>query len=168
MRLLSTQWRGRRWRRVVLGRKFHLAVPLILRWGASQLVPIPPPSNLSHMVLAYLPPQLSLHPSSPHHGFLFIKLHSLARCLPPTGWFVEVAKCWELWFLSGLPQCPLPSSWQQRAARCRIALSGLWNFVCVSPNMIVTIYDFRAYWPCNLVCMSNKWENRKLSGYRNR
>ena len=36
------------------------------------------------------------HPFSPHHGFLFIKLHSLARCLPPTGSFVEVAKCWEL------------------------------------------------------------------------
>ena len=42
----------------------------------------PPSSNLSHMVLAFLPLQLLLRHSSPHHGFPFI---SLGRYLPPTG-----------------------------------------------------------------------------------
>ena len=35
----------------------------------------------------------------------------------------------------------------QRAARCLIALSDLWSFVCVSPNMKVTFFYFRVYWP---------------------
>ena len=100
-----SRWRRRRRRRVVLGRKFHLAVPNILRWGTSHLWPTSHPPNLSHMVLVFLPLQLSLHlhPSSPHHGFPFFTLISLARCLPPTGWCVEAAKCGELSFLSGLP-----------------------------------------------------------------
>ena len=42
-----------------------------------------------------------LHPSSPHHGFPFF--NSLARCLPPTGWCLEAAKCGELSLLSWLP-----------------------------------------------------------------
>ena len=132
--------------RVVLERK------LVLSSGFTHftLSSFPTGANLSHMVLAFLHLQLSLRPSSSHHGFPFI---SLARYLPPTGWFVEVAKCWELSFLSWLPQCPLPSSWQQRAARCLIALSDLTSFV--SPYMICFISEF-----IDLVCISNKWENR--------
>ena len=39
------------------------------------------------LVLVFLPLQLSIHlrPFSPHHGFPFFTLISLARCLPPTG-----------------------------------------------------------------------------------
>ena len=50
------------------------------------------------LVLVFLPLQLSIHlrPSSPHHGFPFFTLNSLARCLPPTMLFVEAAKCREL------------------------------------------------------------------------
>ena len=111
-----SKWRRRRMS-VVLGRKFYQAVLHILRWGTSQLEPTPHPANLSHMVLAFLPLQLSLrhsspHPSSPHRGFPFPFI-SLARYLPPTGWFVEAAKCGDLLFLSGLP-----SSWRKIAARC--------------------------------------------------
>ena len=50
-----------------------------------------------------LPHGPCLPPSSPHPGFHFFKLNSLARCLPPTGLFVEAAICGELLFLYGLP-----------------------------------------------------------------
>ena len=44
-----------------------------------------------------LPPSPVVSPSP------FFTLISLARCLPPTGLFVEAAKCGELLFLFGLP-----------------------------------------------------------------
>ena len=45
----------------------------------------------------------------------------------------------------------------QRVARCLIALSDLWSFVCVPPNMKVTFLISKFVDPC----IRNKWEKRK-------
>ena len=63
----------------------------ILRRGALKLVMISHLPNLTHTALVFLPSQFLLRHFSPQPSFLYFQLHSLARCLVPTGDFVGVA-----------------------------------------------------------------------------
>lgn len=125
-RLRCTQWRRRRRRRIIPRRKFWLAVPHFLRRGAHKLVMISHLPNLTHTALVFLPSQFPLRHFSPQPSFLYFQLHSLVRCLVPTGDFVEVAMHGAL-----SSPCGWISKWHERVAwgqwhTCHFSMSYLY------------------------------------------
>ena len=155
----------------------------ILRWGTSQLEPTPHPANLSHMVLAFLPLQLSLRYSSPH----LVDRPTQLICISDIYLFIcqqtntkdialllagQSATPHHGFPLISLARYPPPTGWFVEAAKRGDLwfLSGMpnsWQKIDARWLHIWTLWFITCVFLGNISiflnsCISNKWENWKI------